>query len=125
MWRCRCQTVGARSSPRRRMRCVGLNARTFLVIRLSGAPRKKKKKKIPARPPVTPSRATSFPRRPPSHAAHPARSARSGAAAAHGGPGPGAAAALAYQPTPSASNGHSADAQDRPGEQQRYENPAL
>ena len=33
--------------------------------------------------------------------------------------------APAYQPTPSASNGHSADAQDRPGEQQRYENPAL
>ena len=33
--------------------------------------------------------------------------------------------AQAYQPTPSASNGHSADAQDRPGEQQRYENPAL
>ena len=35
------------------------------------------------------------------------------------------APAPAYQPTPSASNGHSADAQDRPGEQQRYENPAL
>ena len=33
--------------------------------------------------------------------------------------------APAYQPTPSASNGHSADAQDRPAEQQRYENPAL
>ncbi|HEY8306214.1 MAG TPA: Sec-independent protein translocase subunit TatA [Lapillicoccus sp.] len=30
-----------------------------------------------------------------------------------------------YQPTPSASNGHSADASDRPAEQQRYENPAL
>jgi sec-independent protein translocase protein TatA len=33
--------------------------------------------------------------------------------------------APAYQPTPSASNGHSADASDRPAEQQRYENPAL
>ena len=33
--------------------------------------------------------------------------------------------APAYQPTPSASNGHSADATDRPAEQQRYENPAL
>ena len=33
--------------------------------------------------------------------------------------------APAYQPTPSASNGHSADAPDRPAEQQRYENPAL
>jgi sec-independent protein translocase protein TatA len=33
--------------------------------------------------------------------------------------------APAYQPTPSASNGHPADASDRPAEQQRYENPAL
>ncbi len=32
--------------------------------------------------------------------------------------------APAYQPTPRASNGHAADAQDRPAEQ-RYENPAL
>jgi sec-independent protein translocase protein TatA len=32
--------------------------------------------------------------------------------------------APAYQPTPSASNGHATDAQDRPAEQ-RYENPAL
>jgi sec-independent protein translocase protein TatA len=32
--------------------------------------------------------------------------------------------APAYQPTPSASNGHAADAQDRTAEQ-RYENPAL
>ena len=33
--------------------------------------------------------------------------------------------APAYQPTPSASNGHPADAADRPADQQRYENPAL
>jgi sec-independent protein translocase protein TatA len=33
--------------------------------------------------------------------------------------------APAYQPTPSASNGHPADASDRPAEPQRYENPAL
>ena len=33
--------------------------------------------------------------------------------------------APAYQPTPSASNGHPADASDRPAEQQRYANPAL
>lgn len=33
--------------------------------------------------------------------------------------------APAYQPTPSVSNGHPADASDRPAEQQRYENPAL
>ena len=61
---------------------------------------------------------------PPQTTQPPAHPARSGAAAAHGGPGP-PQPAPAYQPTPSASNGHSADAQDRPAEQQRYENPAL
>ena len=67
--------------------------------------------------------ATSCPQQ--TTAAHPGRPATAPApqppTAAQAPPQP----APAYQPTPSASNGHPADARTGTAEQQRYENPAL